>query len=293
MSEETNGNPDAPARPPLRAVFMVWPGQSHGQTWMFLWLGVAYLIGGLLPWHGANDVELMLAQPYEVTAETQDGDGKTVPAVMSTSLSAVHYRMAVENNKESPSRFPNPPSAVIGVREPGMGFGAFLVLLSAVTMCVAGVVSVWNRRLALTPVLCTWFVGLAVLYFSSGYRYSPQASGGERFTDPETISNGFAAMGAVFGAVFGNFGDLVQGNITAEVKNTFDAFGMGFYVTMCAQIFLVGFIVFSIVSGAASSKKDAPAAGAGGGSSSRRPRPGGGGFPANGPGGVDDAGSDD
>jgi hypothetical protein len=232
---------DAPAAPPLRAVFLVWPGAKHGQTWMFLWLGVAYLIGALLPWHGPNDVEYVLEQPYPVTSDDPR-----------TSLTRVHYEQLALAHDLNPTDYPAlPPVATI--REPGLGFGTFLILLGAISMVVAGICSIWNRRLSLTPTLCTWFLALAVLYFSKGH-WSGEA--GERLSAPDQVG-GFAQMGATLGAVFGNFEKVIQGEVTKEMARVFDRFGLGFYVTMLAQICLIVFILYSIFLGG-TSKKDVP-----------------------------------
>ena len=122
-----------------------------------------------------------------------------------------------------------------------------------------------------------WFIALAVLYFSKGSGFV--ACSKEAYT-PGFEVNGFNQVGDTLGAIFGNFGMVLEGKVSAEMQQVFDRFGMGFYVTMLAELFLVGFIVFSIASG--SKKSDAGATPSKSGGAARRPRPGtgGGGFPA-------------
>jgi len=270
MSDETTSNtPAAPAPPPLRASFLVWPGKVHGQTWMFLWLGVAYLIGALLPWHGANDVEYVLETPIQTQAPSL-----TEPARHAAVITAANYKRAVELHYNFDK---DVPPTIAGVQDPGMGLGKILILLCSIAMVIAGVVNVWNRKLGLTPTLMTWFIALAVLYFSKGSGFV--ACSKEAYT-PGFEVNGFNQVGDTLGAIFGNFGMVLEGKVSAEMQQVFDRFGMGFYVTMLAELFLVGFIVFSIASG--SKKSDAGATPSKSGGAARRPRPGtgGGGFPA-------------
>jgi len=275
MPEETNAtNPEAPppAPPPLRAAFLVWPGKSHGQTWMFLWLGVAFLIGSLLPWHGANDVEYVLSTPYRL-AEAVERDGVVIPEQTTRTLSAVHYRMAIENSKVNPNLYPRPGN-IIAVRDPGMSFGAVLLLLASIAMVVVGVTNVWSRRLAMTPTLVTWFLAMAVIYASSGGSYD------RHYAEPEMVS-GFKQIGSTFQVIFGNIGDVFSGKDNVEVAETLNRFGLGYYVTMGAELFLVVFIGFSIVTGLmAAGKDDARGGGGGGGSGPARRSRTGGGFPA-------------
>lgn len=40
----------APQEGPLTPVYVVWPGEGYSQVWTFLWIGVAFLMAGLLPW---------------------------------------------------------------------------------------------------------------------------------------------------------------------------------------------------------------------------------------------------
>jgi hypothetical protein len=45
--------PDSSASPPAGAsvpVRLVWPGEGYPQVWTLLWIGVAFLLAGLLPW---------------------------------------------------------------------------------------------------------------------------------------------------------------------------------------------------------------------------------------------------
>lgn len=269
MSDETTSNApagEAPAPPPLRATFLVWPGKVHGQTWMFLWLGVAYLIGALLPWHGANDVEYVLQTPVETQSKSL-----TDPSRHSAVMTSADYRRAVERhfNFDDPA-----PPAIASVREPGMAFGTFLILLCSIAMVVAGILNIWNRKLSLTPTLMTWFIALAVLYFCKGSAFVECSKDG--YT-PGYEVHGFSQMGDTLGAIFGNFGSVLEGKVTADMREVFDRFGMGFYVTMLAELFLVLFIAFSIVTGAMGKKNDAGgSAGKPAGAAARRPRPGGG-----------------
>ncbi|NRA97428.1 MAG: hypothetical protein HRU14_14600, partial [Planctomycetes bacterium] len=254
MSDETTSNApggEAPAPPPLRATFLVWPGKVHGQTWMFLWLGVAYLIGALLPWHGANDVEYVLATPIQ----TQSKSIKR-PELRSAVIKVADYKRKVELQYNGSG---TPPPAIVAVREPGKSFGTVLILLCAIAMVVAGVVNVWNRKLVLTPTLMTWFVALAVLYFSKGTGFVEISLAGA--TRHFEVS-GFSQIGDTLGAIFGNFATVIEGKATPEMHAVFDRFGMGFYLTMLAEVFLIAFILFTLVSGAVGKKSDGGASGA-------------------------------
>ena len=271
MSDETTDNGpegEVPAGPPLRAVFMVWPGQVHGQTWMFLWLGVTYLLGSLLPWHGPNDVEYVLEKPFEIEAAGSDADGAPIPAKTTNVLSAVHYEMARDNAANHDAA---DPGAIAAVRDPTKPFGQTIILLCAIAMVVVGATNIWNRRLSMTATLCTWFIALAVLYFTTGSQYAV-AEGGGYFREPNIIK-GFTQIGDTMGAVFGNFTTVIDGRTNDSMRDVFSCFGMGFYMTMLAQLFLIVFIVFSIVSGMMTAKPGDPAASSGG-SAARRARPG-------------------
>lgn len=281
MSDETTNNGpegEAPAPPPLRAVFMVWPGQVHGQTWMFLWLGVTYLLGSLLPWHGANDVQYVLAKPYQIQAE-----GENSPARYTSQMSAVHYKMAQDQVAAGVNGVQD-PGPVMAVRDPAKPFGQTLILLCAIAMVVSAVLNIWNRRLTMTPTLCTWFIALAVLYFTTGSDYVHADTEGGHVPVGWAIQNGsvkgFSQMGDTLGAVFGNFATVIDGKANEEMMAVFNRFGMGYYLTMLAELFLIVFIAFSIVSGMMASKKGgAPAPS--GGPAARRSRPGGGMGPRN------------
>ena len=51
MSDTQNQNAaPAPAAVAPTPVYVVWPGESYSQVWSFLWIGVAFLLSGLLPW---------------------------------------------------------------------------------------------------------------------------------------------------------------------------------------------------------------------------------------------------
>ena len=262
MSDETTNNGpegDAPAPPPLRAVFMVWPGQVHGQTWMFLWLGVAYLIGSLLPWYGENSAEYVLEKPYQI-----QGPGENTPAKMTNVLSRVHYEMARDNHLNHNEADPGP---IVDVRAPAKPFGQTIILLCAIAMVISGVMNIWNRRLTMTPTLCTWFIALAVLYFTTGSSYAVGETG--YFREPNVVK-GFTQMGDTLGAVFGNFALVIEGKTNAEMREVFSRFGMGYYMTMLSELFLLLFIALSIVGGMAKGKKDDGAPAASSGPASRR-----------------------
>lgn len=49
MSDTQNQNA-APAAVVPTPVYVVWPGESYSQVWSFLWIGVAFLLSGLLAW---------------------------------------------------------------------------------------------------------------------------------------------------------------------------------------------------------------------------------------------------
>jgi hypothetical protein len=58
------------------------------------------------------------------------------------------------------------------------------------------------------------------------------------------------------GAIFSNFGKFIGGESVTEVNAMFNGAGLGFYVTMVAQIMLTLIIILSLVTGG--SNKPAP-----------------------------------
>ncbi len=256
---------EAPAPPPLRATFLVWPGRVHGQTWMLLWVAVAFLIGSFLPWHGPNDVEYVLASPFVTQQATSEH-----PAQSTNVLTAVQYRIAARNSMriDAEAQGYGHPGAIIDVREPGMGLSAVIVAIFAIAAVTLSLIGIWNRRVAVMPVMGAWLVALVMLYFSKG-----SDDPGPGYLGPESVK-GFAQMGAVMGAVFGNFGSVWQGNVTPEMMRVFDRFGNGFYVVMLAELFMTAFLVISMVMGAMSGKPD-DAAKPASGPAARRSKPAG------------------
>lgn len=235
QQHDDNRESEAPSAPPLRAAFLVWPGKVHSQTWQIFWVGILYLLGALLPWTGVNGTRYLL---------TSENAPRWVAAVQYNNELGVHNLN---------SNYPH-PGQVIAVSEPGMGFGQVLLLLCAIAMVVTGAISIWNRRLALTPTLCTWFVALATLYFYKGWP-TPTAL----MQDLKGTSNGFSQFGNAVGAIFGEFGSFLQGSITPSMQRVFDGAGLGFYVTMVAQIALTLIVVLSLVMGGKSKGQQVPA----------------------------------
>jgi len=235
QQHDDNRESEAPSAPPLRAAFLVWPGHVHSQTWQIFWVGILYLLGALLPWTGANGTRYLVGGMNGVRW-----------------VSSVHYsnELAIHNLDSNYAH----PGGILSVSDPGMGFGQVLLLLCAIAMVVTGAISIWNRRLALTPTLCTWFVALATLYFYKGWP-TPAAP-----VQPLSgTSNGFTHFGNTVGAIFGEFGKFVGGTITPNMERVFDGAGVGFYVTMVAQIGLTLIVVLSLVMGGKSKGPPAPA----------------------------------
>lgn len=234
---DENREGDAPERPPLRAAFLVWPGKVHSQTWMLFWVGVLYLIGALLPWAGQNARELLVQSDAGVST-----------------MRVVQYQNQLKSHGIAPASVPHPGS-VVAVYDAGMSFIQVLLLVCSLSMVVMGAISIWNRRLALTPTLCTWFLALAALYFFKGWPTPPYPVKPEQF---EPVSNGFSHFGSTIGAIFGDFGNFFSGRAGLEIQAAFDGAGLGFYVTMLAQIGLTLIIVLSFFSGGKSTPAPGP-----------------------------------
>ena len=217
--------PDAPERPPLRAVFLVWPGRVHSQNWLFLWFGVMYLVASLLPWKGPMDAEYLLADGSRMTAAS--------------------WHLKVENRVYDPAR--PMPAAVVEVDEPGFNLGRVLILLCSLGMIVTGLSNIWNRKLTLWPTLLTWLEAFVILYFSFGWIVNGQV-------EALTSVNGLRQLGDTAGAIFGNFGEIFGGTISAEVNAVPDRFGIGFYLCLLTEILVIVFILGSIVMGVVTSK---------------------------------------
>jgi hypothetical protein len=213
-TETAQAAPSAPAAgpPPLRAAMLVWPGTAHAQTWLFLWAGVAFVIGALLPWHGADSDTYVL----------QDG----------TRVEAARHRAGGGSGQV----------AVAAVTPKRMNIGAFLVLITGITMTIAGARSIWTRRLLMSPILTAWFTALMVVHF---YR-CPRVEAGN--LDPVPVS-GWAQLGESVQSILGSFGDIFSGVVPVEVSETVGRAGLGFYVTMLTTIFLFAFVLVSMFTG--------------------------------------------
>jgi hypothetical protein len=211
----------------------VWPGKVHSQTWQIFWIGVLYLIGALLPWGGSNSTQFLVSS--ETGART---------------ISAVVYQNEVAAHAMNSSRYAH-PGEVVSSTPPSMGFGQVLLLLCSLAMVTMGAISIWNRRLAMTPTLATWFVALAALYFYKGWPTPDRV-----LDEVKPIGNGFGQFGNTLGAIFSNFGKFIRGESVTEVNAMFNGAGLGFYVTMVAQIMLTLIIILSLVTGG--SNKPAP-----------------------------------
>ena len=117
--------------------------------------------------------------------------------------------------------------------------------IAAVTLSLIGI---WNRRVAVMPVMGAWLVALVVVYFSKGSYDAGRVAPG--------AADGLSQIGAVMGAIFSDFGAVWQGTTTPEMTEVFDRFGKGFYVVMAAELFMTAFLVISMVMGAMSGKPD-------------------------------------
>lgn len=221
--------------PPLRAAFLVWPGKVHAQNWMFLWFGVAYLIGALLPWSGRLEADYLL----------KDG----------TIEQAANYHRLVGNRVADPSR--PAPEQVIHVYPEGVGIAQVLMLLLAIGLVITGISNIWNRKLTLWPTLLAWLVAFVLLYFSVALKVDPNLIDVVRHM-------GMRHIGETFGALFSNLGGLFNGKSTPEMDAILGRVGVGWYVTMITEIFVILFIVGSVVMGIVTAKgkdegKPAPA----------------------------------
>ncbi len=218
-------NPDsaaAPAEaapPPLRAAFLVWPGKSHSQTWLFLWAGVAYVIGALLPWQGHGADTYVLSN--------------------GTSLEAARYEFLYPAGLTDASKALPP---IVAVHPKRMNLGVAVLLLSAICMVVAGLRSVWNRRLIMAPVLCTWFIALILVHFYG----CPNPDPG--FQDVLRV-RGWSQLTDAVGESFASFGDLFGGAVPTGLTKTVGRAGVGFYLTAFTTIFLLLFVIGSLFAG--------------------------------------------
>ena len=233
MSDDLNpqgdGAPSIP--PPATPSFLVWPGKAHSQTWMLLWFGIMFIIGALLPWGGATDATYTLATPA--------GDIQQ--------MTGANYEWAKRSHSINDVSHPD-PGAVIAVEQPGMTFAQVLMLVCAIAMVVTLCVSIWNRRLILTPTLVTWFIGLACLYFWKVELGPVENAQGEQY-------QGFGYFFSSLGALFSDFGGLLGGEVPSEATRMFRGAGLGFFVTMLAELGVTLMIVLSFFGGSGKSKE--------------------------------------
>jgi len=232
----------APPMGPLTPVFLVWPRKTFTQTWIFLWVGVALLIGALLPWHGEWDERLI----------EQTGQMMTRGELQQE----IYYHEAAQTEM--------PTHVFVGLDEPEMQLGALVVLLCALGLVLNGIKNIWTRGLVFWPITLSLFLVLVVLYYSSGA--SPQAG----YQDMET-AGAFATCGQLLDHAGGLFKDAGSPE-RMEFYRIFDRFGPGLYLTMAAWCFLVLVIVGSLVIAIVTSgKKDQGGAAGKGPARGRRP----------------------
>lgn len=262
----TDSNPTeggAQTTAPLTPSFIVWPGKAHGQTWMLLWISVAYFVGAILPWEGAGQVTVVLDAPAQFAKEAP-----------TTVMSMAQYEFVSESANR---RGETAPNIVQIMDDRGMSLGRFLILLGGIAMIISSLCNIWTRRLNVTPTLLTWFEGLVILYFFTSTKVVTE--GGLAF---ETVG-GFAGIGTMFSAGLGSIGEIFGGggDVSAATLKELSTFGLGFYVTALAQIGTILLILAGIFfSGKKSGGDEAPKGGGKGGAKSggasrpgRRPMP--------------------
>ncbi|HYC78007.1 MAG TPA: hypothetical protein VEI02_10300 [Planctomycetota bacterium] len=54
-----------PQQGPLTPVYVVFPGEAYPQVWAFLWVGIAYVMAGFLPWGPGKETVVGGMQAFE------------------------------------------------------------------------------------------------------------------------------------------------------------------------------------------------------------------------------------
>jgi hypothetical protein len=229
--ESAPKGPEAPATGPLTPVFLVWPGRNFSQTWVLFWLGIAYVISALLPWHGDGATRCILADGRDTTLAVHR-----------------HETMLHEHNE---AVYPQ-PADIVSTEAPGMGFGALVVLIFGLGMALSGTVNIWNRRLVLWPTTLCWVMAFLALYFT---RAAIPAKGLENAQHVGLFDQ--------LGELASRLGDLFKDRSSVEyveLSGIAGRFGLGYYLGAMVEAALVVFIIGSLIVGIMHAKKAPPPA---------------------------------
>lgn len=229
------GETPPPAPAPLTPTVLVWPGRTFAQTWIFMWVGVAFVIGALLPWHGPDERVL-----------TFDRGAGSSPRFESLTRKQLEHRAVLrEAGADVEAALLDP----VEVKEPeGVWPGALVVLFMGLGLALTGLTNIWMRKLTFWPVVMAVFVVLTVLYFTT----TEVLTGSTRLEEVNAFSNGVAVMGSVIDWI----GADPRAEAAAELEAVSSRFGLGLYLSLVAWVAMVAVILGSMVLAALTARKD-------------------------------------